>query len=185
MSVAVQTSRNMGNGDMERERFLEGMSKAANTVSVVTTDGRAGRAGVTVSALCSVSADPPSLLVCVHYLSPACAAIRDNGTFCVNLLGADQAAISETFAGRRPAPHGDRFACAEWYPMANGSPAMSDALVAFDCSVMQAMRCGSHYVFIGQVVDVELAGARATTPLPLVHANRSYGAPHPLAVPSA
>ena len=85
---------------MLRDRYLEAMSEAAATVSVVTTDGPAGRAGVTVSAMCSVSADPPTILVCVHHLSPACEAIRENGAFCVNVLGDGQSAISDTFAGR-------------------------------------------------------------------------------------
>ena len=159
---------------MFRDDFLEAMSRAANSVSVVTTDGPAGRAGVTVSAMCSVSADRPSLLVCVHHLSPVCEAIRANGTFCVNLLREDQAAISDTFAGRAEAPGGDKFACAEWQKLANGSPALDDGLAAFDCTVMQETRWGSHYIFIGDVVDIVLdEGA------PLVHACRDYARARP------
>ena len=52
-----------------RDRFFEGMSHAASTVNIVTTGGHRGRGGVTVSAMCSVSADPPSLLLCVHHQS--------------------------------------------------------------------------------------------------------------------
>ena len=61
---------------MIRDNFLQGMAHAASTVSVITTDGAHGREGVTVSAMCSVSADPPSLLVCVHHLSKACEALQ-------------------------------------------------------------------------------------------------------------
>ena len=52
-----------------RQSFLEGMSHVASTVNIITTDGPEGRAGVTVSAMSSVSPDTPkpSLLVCVHY----------------------------------------------------------------------------------------------------------------------
>jgi len=61
-----------------RARFLGGMAQAAATVNIVTTDGPRGRAGVTVSAMSSVSADmeKPVLLVCVHHLSPAAPAIH-------------------------------------------------------------------------------------------------------------
>ncbi len=85
-----------------RDRFLDGMSHAACTVNIVTTDGPAGRAGVTVSAMASVSADSdwPTLLVCVHHLSPAAAKIVENGVLCVNVLRDDQSYISDTFAGR-------------------------------------------------------------------------------------
>ena len=79
-----------------RQLFLDGMSRAAATVSVVATDGPAGRAGVTVSAMASVSADgeSPTLLVCVHHLSPAAATIIGNGAFCVNVLRREQRALS-------------------------------------------------------------------------------------------
>jgi flavin reductase (DIM6/NTAB) family NADH-FMN oxidoreductase RutF len=160
---------------MLRQSFLEGMSRAAATVAVVTTDGRAGRAGVTVSALCSVSADRPALLVCVHQQSPACAAIRANGSFCVNLLRADQADISDTFAGRLKRSDGDKFGCAAWQRLATGSPALEDALVTFDCTLMRDLDWGSHTIFIADVVDIELAKPGS----PLVYANRSYGTSQP------
>jgi flavin reductase (DIM6/NTAB) family NADH-FMN oxidoreductase RutF len=84
-----------------RRRFLIGMSHAACTVNVVTTDGAAGRHGVTVSAMVSVSADTPqpTLLVCIHHLSPVADALLKNGVFCVNVLREDQAHISDSFAG--------------------------------------------------------------------------------------
>src|ERR1700733_6632940 len=87
-----------------RQRFLHGMSHAACTVNVVTTDGAAGRHGVTVSAMVSVSADTPqpTLLVCIHHLSPVAEALLENGVFCVNVLGDDQVHISYHFAGLSP-----------------------------------------------------------------------------------
>ncbi len=154
---------------MLRDRYLEAMSEAAATVSVVTTDGPAGRAGVTVSAMCSVSADPPTLLVCVHHLSPACQAIRENGVFCVNVLGDEQSAISDTFAGRLRTASGDKFACAEWRALATGAPALDDPLVALDCRLVEHLRQGSHYVFIGEVADIALGDGA-----PLVYAKRAY-----------
>src|SRR5258708_14734492 len=88
-----------------RQQFLLGMSHAACTVNVVTTDGVAGRHGVTVSAMVSVSADTPqpTLLVCIHHLTPAIAAVLKNGVFCVNVLRDDQSHISDNFAGRSSA----------------------------------------------------------------------------------
>ena len=154
---------------MLRDRYLEAMSEAAATVSVVTTDGPAGRAGVTVSAMCSVSADPPTILVCVHHLSPACQAIRENGVFCVNVLGDEQSAISDTFAGRQRTASGDKFDCAEWRALATGAPALDDPLVALDCRLVEHLRQGSHYVFIGEVADLALGDGA-----PLVYAKRAY-----------
>lgn len=154
-----------------RDRFLEGMSYAACTVNVVTTDGAHGRAGVTVSAMCSVSADPPSLLVCVHHLSCASEIIRNNGVLCVNVLRDDQASISDTFAGRIPTKSDDKFSCAVWRRCATGSPVLENALVAFDCRVVKHFRSGSHYIFVADVAHIEIE----TGGSPLIHANRAYG----------
>lgn len=162
-----------------RQQFLEGMSHAACTVNVVTTDGPHGRAGVTVSAMCSVSADPPSLLVCVHHKSATNAAIRDNGVLCVNVLRDDQAFISDTFAGRIAAADGDKFACASWGAGATGAPVLEGALVAFDCRLVKHFRSGSHDIFIAEVADLSVRASGT----PLIYANRAYGIP--ITLPSA
>ena len=156
-----------------RQRFLSGMSHAACTVNVVTTDGPAGRAGVTVSAMSSVSADTPkpALLVCVHKLSPAAEAIIENGVFCVNVLRDDQSYISDTFAGRLKTASGDKFECATWKTQATGAPRVVDPLVSFDCTILSSQTIGTHYIFLGAVEDIfELEGGS-----PLIYANRAYG----------
>jgi len=159
---------------VESDKFLEAMSSASTSVNIVTTDGPAGRAGVTISAMCSVSADHPTVLVCVHHLSPVAKLIDDNGVFCVNLLTAEQSDISDTFAGRINRDDDNKFGCAEWIAMATGSPGLVGGLVSFDCTVVQKMRWDTHHVFLGEVVDIERAGNDS---LPLIYACRSYGAP--------
>lgn len=156
-----------------RQAFLDGMSHAAATVNIVTTDGPAGRAGVTVSAMTSVSADTPrpTLLVCVHRAAGAAPLIIENGCFCVNLLRDDQSFISDTFAGRFKAQFADKFDCADWAVMHTGAPRVVDPLVAFDCRVISAERIGTHHVFVGEVQAIFTA-ARGT---PLIYANRAYG----------
>jgi len=155
-----------------RESFLQGMSRAAATVSVVTTDGPAGRAGVTVSAMTSVSADgeAPTLLACLHYKSSAAPLILQNGCFCINVLGDDQALISDVFARRAEAPGGDKFSIAQFVPMASGALRLLDPLVAFDCRLVSGERVGTHHVFIGAVTEVFVAEHGQ----PLLYGNRGY-----------
>ena len=156
-----------------RQQFLNGMSRAAATVNIVTTDGRAGRSGVTVSAMSSVSADAkaPIILVCLHHQGKAVPNILDNGAFVVNVLREDQSFISDTFAGRRPMPDGDAFSCSNWTAMSTGCPRIVDPLVAFDCKILSANKVGTHYVVMGEVQDIFLAESGR----PLIFANRSYG----------
>jgi len=166
-----------------RARFLAGMSHAAQTVNVVTTDGPAGRAGVTVSAMSSVSADTPrpTLLVCVHRDSNSAPKILENGVFCVNVLRDDQSFISDTFAGRFRDQVIDKFDCAKWQKMGTGAARVVDPLVAFDCRVVSSDLVGTHHVFFGEVQEIFVAA----TGSPLIYAKRAYGATAPIETPSS
>ena len=163
--------------DAERRRaeFIDAMSRVASTVNIVTTDGPAGRAGLTVTAMSSVSADAehPSLLVCLNRESSACRPLQDNGVFCVNVLRQDQAVLSDIFSGRRVTENGDRFSAVHCTTGATGAPRLSVALAAFDCRVADATLIGSHYVIIGDVVDITSDAIGA----PLLYLNRGYAAP--------
>ena len=79
--------------------FRGALSRLATTVSVITTDGPAGIAGVTCSAVCALSDDPAMVLVCIHGKSATNAAIKANQVFCVNSLQAEQSELSQAFAG--------------------------------------------------------------------------------------
>jgi flavin reductase len=155
-----------------RKDFLEGMSRAAATVSVVTTDGAAGRAGVTVSAMTSISADgdAPTMLVCLNKTSSAAAPLLENGCFVINVLEAGQQAVADVFASRVAAPGGDKFNAVGHKVMLTGAPALDGALVAFDCDLQSAELVGTHYVAIGAVKSVRLRDAGT----PLVYGMRSY-----------
>ena len=159
-----------------RSDFVHAMSRAAATVSVVTTDGPAGRAGVTVSAMTSVSADgeAPTILICVNKGASAADPILTNGRFVVNVLSADQQDIADIFASRVDAPGGDRFAVGQWDTMATGAPVL-DALASFDCDVQSAELVGTHHVIIGSVRAVRVSEKGA----PLIYGMRSYLRAHP------
>ncbi|ULK97194.1 flavin reductase [Bradyrhizobium sp. I71] len=83
-------------------------------VNIVTTDGVAGRAGLTASAICSVTDDPPTLLVCINRGSFAYASVMRNKVVCVNVLPARHEPLSRLFGGKAPAE--ERFAAAAWSP---------------------------------------------------------------------
>lgn len=153
----------------DREAFISAMTGAVTGVHVLATEGPAGRFGVTVSAVASVSADPPMVLACVNRRSPAAAAIRDNGVFSVNLLADRQAHISDVFAGRAADRAPFDFDCAEWYEGPTGCKLLKGAVASFDCVVESACDAGSHVVVIGRVVH-----ARGAEHAPLAHHRRIY-----------
>lgn len=155
-----------------RQDFLDGMSCVAATVNVVTTDGPAGRAGVTVSAMASVSADTerPTLLVCVNHQSSGAAPIAKNGAFTVNILRDSQAFVSDTFAGRYGDKGSAKFDCAAWDRGATGAPVLRGALASFDCRLVRDELIGQHHVFFGEVERVHLAKEGRA----LIYAQRAY-----------
>lgn len=155
-----------------RQSFLDAMAQVANSVSVVTTDGAAGRDGVAVSALTSVSADTvlPTLLICLHQAGRVPGKLLANGVFSVNLLADDQQALADRFAGRGDAPRDAWFSDAEWQAGDTGAPCFGLALAVFECEVSQSSLVGTHHVIFGAVRAVHAnRGGR-----PLVHAQRGY-----------
>ncbi len=156
-----------------RSRFLEGMSRAATFVAVATTDGEAGRFGVTISSLTSVSADgsQPSLLACIHHLSPAAPAILRNRAFCANILQEDQQQLADLFAGRAGAgDHLARFERADWMTGALGQPLLTGASARFECRVATSVLWETHHIIVGNVMDVHLSENPAT----LLYGQRAY-----------
>lgn len=156
-----------------RASFLEGMSRAATFVTVATTDGEGGKAGVTVSSLTSVSADgaAPALLACIHRDSPAAEAILKNRAFCANLLHESQQEIANLFAGRLTA--GDRaarFDRAGWTPGTLGQPLLTGATAAFECQLATALLWETHYIILGRVGAVHLSD----DPAALLYGQRAY-----------
>ncbi len=156
----------------ERDAFLEAMSRVASTVSIVTTDGPAGRSGATVSSLVSVSADSvrPTLLVCLHQSSGTAAKMIGNESFCVNVLRDDQSWISDIFAGRAGVSGADRFRSADWSFRPGRAPQLADALVTLDCRNAHSHVVGQHHVIFGEVDELTIGEGG----YPLLYLNRGY-----------
>jgi flavin reductase len=160
---------------VETDAFVGAMRVQAAAVNLVTSNGPGGRTGVTVSAMTSVSAEPPLLLACVNRRSPSVAVIRQNGVFCINALSAEQSGLADTFAGRPSSGEPFDFAAAEWTNITTSAPALVDAVANLDCVIHDIVEAGSHTIFIGRVV-----GAAHRNVQPLVYCDRTYLAPGPL-----
>lgn len=135
-----------------RDDFRNAMARLGAAVNVVTTDGAAGRAGFTASAVCSVTDDPPTLLVCLNRSSRGHAQFKANGVLCVNTLASDCRALSDAFAGKGGLDREGRFALARWTQLVTGAPVLEEAaVVAFDCRVTEMVEKGTHSVLFAEV----------------------------------
>lgn len=160
-----------------RTGYLEAMSRVASSVTIVSTNGRSGRAGATVSSMVSVSADTdkPTLLICLQRNSSTAQAVLENGVFCANTLRADQESLARIFAGQTGELSETKFSSGDWGLTRSGIPRLGKALLALDCRVVGANRVGLHHLVLGEVDEITL-GRPAP---PLMYVNREYALPIP------
>jgi len=151
---------------VNREEFIQAMRAVAHSVTVVTTDGVAGRHGATVSAFCSVSADPPTVLVCLNATSRIGELVKENGVFTVNVLPEGSEAIAKRFAGMEDKEIADRFDGIEITQAA--VPEIIGSTV-FRCHLEQLVPSGSHSIAIG-LVDASTIVEKS----PLTYCNGDY-----------
>ena len=156
--------------DVSATSFREGMSCLGAAVSLITSGGPEGRHGMTASAVCSITDSPPTLLVCVNQNNRSHDVFNGNGNLCVNVLAEQHIALADTFAGR-----GDttRFESGVWTTLATGAPVLSDAMVAFDCRIIERRAIGTHSVFYARVVGMLKSAETAET---LIWFDRRYHA---------
>ncbi len=162
--------------DIGAEALRRAVADLATAVSVVATDGPAGRAGLTCSAVSAVGAAPPTILACVHGRSAAHAIIRANGAFAVSILNAQQSALPKVFAGIGNVPMAECFADGAWRTLATGAPCHAGALCALDAVLIAAHEVKTHSILIGRLVGVT-DGAAAQ---PLIYHRRAYATTRPL-----
>ncbi|MFM0227508.1 flavin reductase [Paraburkholderia dipogonis] len=131
---------------LDRSTFRDAMAGLGAAVNIITSDGAAGLAGCTASAVCGVTDEPPMLLVCINRSSRNNAAFRANGKLCVNVLSAEQQALAAHFA-TSTLPMPERFAAAQWDTLATGAPVLQGALASLDCEIESVTEVGTHTVF--------------------------------------
>jgi flavin reductase (DIM6/NTAB) family NADH-FMN oxidoreductase RutF len=142
---------------MLAQHFLAGMRKVAGAVCVITTVGQQGeRRGLTATAVCSLSAAPPSLIVCVNQKTWVAQLVANAGVFAVNVLSNFQEDVARAFAAQTDLTAEDRFSVGSWETRITGAPVATDALASFECKLEREIAHTTHTILIGQVVGTNL-----------------------------
>jgi flavin reductase (DIM6/NTAB) family NADH-FMN oxidoreductase RutF len=152
------------------DSFKQAMRRLAAGVTIVTTKHAHVRGGLTATAVCSLSIEPPQLLVCVNRSAAAHELIAEGENLCVNLLAHRHQTLAARFAGQTGILGSDRFRAGRWTTLKTGAPVLEDALASFDCIVTEKVAAASHTIFIGRVVDVHLR----TNGKPLLYAQGAF-----------
>ncbi len=149
-------------------QFKLGMRSLAGAVTVVTAMHAGRRFGMTATAVCSATAEPPTVLACINRSAATHGAVTRSGAFCVNVLRAEDSELSNVFSG---AESGEaRFRSRDWTRLATGAPVLVNALASFDCRVVKSIAHGTHTVFLGEVQRI-LVGSKGK---PLLYAGGQY-----------
>src|SRR2546427_9301553 len=101
------------------------------------------------TAVCSATADPPTVLACINRLATTHGAVAKSRAFCVNVLRAEDWELSTTFSGAQSGEA--RFKSRDWTRLATGSPVLIDALGSVGCRLGKKLAHGTHTIFPGEV----------------------------------
>lgn len=158
----------MSRPPLDPAKFRQVLGHFPTGVAVVTGVDPAGQpAGMAVGSFSSVSLDPPLVAFMPDKSSSSWPKFRDTGSFCVNILGAEQENVCRAFAMRG----GDKFKELLWRPAGSGAPILDGVLAWIDCDTEVIHEAGDHYIVIGRVRELEIG----TPALPLVFFQGGYG----------
>jgi len=152
---------------IDNQEFKDALKLWASGVSVVTANSSDGETGMTATSFTSVSMDPPQILVCINDSAETGAAILEDKKFAVNILTAAQEQVSNQFAGGSSMQ--ERFANVAWHKGGLGLPVFDEALASLECTVVEQVRAGTHWIVIGEIQSTQCQSGE-----PLLYFNSSY-----------
>jgi flavin reductase (DIM6/NTAB) family NADH-FMN oxidoreductase RutF len=153
---------------VDASEFKNALKRWASGVTVVTAQSAAtGPRGMTATSFSSVSMEPPQILVCLNQATDTGQLLLAEQFFAVNVLTAEQQAVSNAFAGGLSQP--ERFDSVIWHNGEDGEPLLTQALVTLSCRLVNQVQAGSHWVVIGEVLRVDCRDAE-----PLLYYSGGY-----------
>ena len=150
--------------------FRKGMRVLAGAVNVLTTIVGSERYGLTATAVCSLSADPPRLLACVNQKGVTFNAMRQSRLLAVNVLSVSHAETAKRFAGMAD-DIDDRFASGLWTAgRLDSVPVLADACCSFECRVSEIIDSTTHAILVADIIHVSVG----EEPRPLVYCDGTF-----------
>lgn len=145
---------------VDADVFKLAMRQLGAAVTIVAAAHGGRRGGLAATAVCSVTASPPTLLVSINQSASAYPLLVASGAFSVNILAADQIEIARRFG--TPGNAMSRFEHGAWAVGATGSPVLQESVAAVDCVIVKTIDVGSHSLFLGAPLEVVVNDPCAT-----------------------
>lgn len=156
--------------EAHRQAFRNAMAQLSAAVNILTTSGPAGDYGITMTAICSVTDTPPTILACINGQSTLNGILREQSAVCVNILGSQQVDMANHFSGRTGLNMAERFATEGWRQNTHGQWCVDGAVAQLSGHVSDLKEVGTHTVFLIELQDIQFGPA----PEALVYFDRQY-----------
>lgn len=134
----------------QQSPFADAMARFPGAVTIITTREDGLPFGMVATAVCGLSADPPSLVVCLNKGTSAHDPILRQKFFAVSLVSGEHTTVVRHFMATKGE---ERFKLGSWKPLVTGAPVLDDATVSFDCELSEVHDGFSHSILIGRVKD--------------------------------
>lgn len=170
MSNAIPTAKPAEPLSPQQLAFRHAMAHLPAAVCIITTDGAAGRCGITASAVCSVTDSPPTVLVCLNQRSAMHDVFKENGHLCVNVLSGEHEQLAMHFSGATKLPMAERFGLDDWRPGVSSQPVLAGALVKLQGRIKDSKAVGSHSVLFVELDKIDVGEERDS----LIYFNRLF-----------
>lgn len=151
--------------------FRDAMASCAAGVHVITTDGSAGRYGITMTAVTPVTDAPPTVMICINRRSAIIPILQTNEDLCINVLSATQQDVAEHFAGITKLSPEERFEYHIWHRGQTGQLQVEGALAHLHGKITAQHDIGTHHVFYVLINEINV---HDTTQPALVYFRRNF-----------
>ncbi|WP_075293001.1 flavin reductase family protein [Pararhizobium arenae] len=141
-----------------QSQFRSAMRRFTSTICLITTECDGVRHGMAATAVQSVTADPPTILVCINQSASISQPLKQAKRFAVNMLHLSHAPLVPLFSGKLKGQ--DRFQHGDWISL-NGLPVLCDAQASFACDLRDVVRVQTHDVVLGEVRQAQYLDAIA------------------------
>ncbi|PJG86416.1 4-hydroxyphenylacetate 3-monooxygenase, reductase component [Conservatibacter flavescens] len=139
-----------------QQEFRNAMAHLTAPVNIITTTGQFGTVGLTVSAVCSVTDSPPTVLMCINQSSELHDIIANNGLVCINILNSEQQELALHFANMKDSTMAERLAWDIWSINEKGLPILTEAVANLEGRIVNQHQMGSHSVFMVEIDDIQI-----------------------------
>ncbi len=150
--------------------FRDAMATLGAGVNIITTNGPAGKCGLTATAVVSITDSPPTMLVSINHNSATNETFKANSRMAVNILNAEQQLVAEYFGGMHPVSMAERFAKFDFTEGRGKLPILRNAIANLEGSIVATHEVGTHTLFILELDSMEIADSGDA----LIYFNRQF-----------